>query len=184
VSGALQENFIDIEKIDKKLTIIRLVVTSQDEQFSQLFTESLGRTVYKLFIDSKVEKLRNTIKLLENRIDSVKIELNDEMLGAASSQDQNQNASLAKVRVPYLQRQLNVQLLTNLHIELVKNLEMSKLTLAKEEPLVQVIDRPIPPLKIIKLSAFKIAVMITGGVLFFIFAVFISASTIKRAFSR
>jgi uncharacterized protein involved in exopolysaccharide biosynthesis len=183
VSETLQKYFIEIEKVDKKLTIIKLSIKSKDEKFSQFFAESLGRTVYKLFIDSKVEKLRSNINLLENRIDSVKAELNNEMLGAASSQDQNQNAALARVKVPYLQRQLNVQLLTNLHMELVKNLELSKLTLAKEEPLVQVIDRPIPPLKVIRMSGVKYGLLVTVATALLIFTGVIATRTIRRAFS-
>src|SRR5690606_40670425 len=39
------------------------------------------------------------------------------------------------------------QLLQGIYIEVMKNLEVSKLSLLKETPLIQIIDRPILPLR-------------------------------------
>lgn len=150
ISARIRKENLQVDKFDKKLSIIKVVVISKNELFSEKFERALARTVYEFYVDSKVAKLKDGIHILENRIDSVRRALDVELYGSANSQDQNMNAAVARVRIPYLQRQMNIQLLTTLYGELVKNLEMSKLTLQKEEPLIQLIDIPVPPLKVIQ----------------------------------
>ena len=49
-------------------------------------------------------------------------------------------------RVPSVNRQVDVQANTAILTELVKNLELAKVDLRKETPLIQIIDTPILPL--------------------------------------
>jgi uncharacterized protein involved in exopolysaccharide biosynthesis len=65
--------------------------------------------------------------------------------------------------VPKLKQEMRVQMLGTLYGELVKNLEFAKLTLMREEPLVQIIDQPILPLPRARLG--KIKAMVMGGFL-------------------
>jgi uncharacterized protein involved in exopolysaccharide biosynthesis len=48
--------------------------------------------------------------------------------------------------VPSAKRQIDVQANTAILTQLVTNLEMAKVTLLKETPLIQIIDKPILPL--------------------------------------
>ena len=64
---------------------------------------------------------------------------------------------------------MRVQMLGTLYGELVKNLEFAKLTLVREEPLVQIIDQPILPLPKERLG--KLKSIITGGMLFGVLSV-------------
>ena len=67
---------------------------------------------------------------------------------------------------------MRVQMLGTLYGELVKNLEFAKLTLMREEPLVQIIDQPILPLPITRLG--KLKAMLIGGFLFgFLFLLYL-----------
>ena len=86
--------------------------------------------IKKAYVSQKTKKAKANIATLEMRIDSVKNELNQEMNGSANAQDQNQNAAVARVKIPILKRQMNIQLLTTLFGELTKNLELSKMSLA------------------------------------------------------
>ena len=52
----------------------------------------------------------------------------------------------ASRRAPSARRQVDVQANTAILTELVKQTELAKVTLRKETPLIQVIDRPILPL--------------------------------------
>jgi capsule polysaccharide export protein KpsE/RkpR len=111
------------------------------------------------------------------RIDSVRRELSREMSDAASVQDQNQNAAVARVRIPLQKKQLNIQLLTTLYGELVKNIELSKMSLVKEEPLIEIIDSPTLPLKFVKKSRLLTGIVygISGvfvAIIYFILLVF------------
>lgn len=173
VSEGLKKGNISVVKFDKKLSIFKLTVTSEDELFAQLMCETLAKAVYTMYVDLKTRQTRKNIQILENRLDSVKNILEEEMYQSASTQDQNQNAALARVRVPYLKRQVNVQFLTTMFMELTKNIELSKMNLVKEEPLIQTLDRPIPPLKFEKYSrlVFGVVFTILGGVLVSLFVI-------------
>jgi uncharacterized protein involved in exopolysaccharide biosynthesis len=56
------------------------------------------------------------------------------------------NPALNLNRAPSAKRQVDVQANTAILTELVKQTELAKVTLRKETPLIQVIDRPILPL--------------------------------------
>jgi uncharacterized protein involved in exopolysaccharide biosynthesis len=66
-------------------------------------------------------------------------------------------------RAPSARRQVDVQANNAILTELVKQTELAKVTLRKEMPLIQVIDRPILLLKKEKFG--KIKGVIIGGIL-------------------
>jgi uncharacterized protein involved in exopolysaccharide biosynthesis len=88
------------------------------------------------------------------------------------------NPALNVNRAPSAKRQVDVQANTAILTELVKQTELAKVTLRKETPLIQVIDRPILPLpkeKFGKAKGIVLGVILAG---FFIFLGLI----IKRIF--
>jgi paraquat-inducible protein B len=105
------------------------------------------QTVSTYYIETKTKKMRVTVNLLQNKVDSVRRELYGEMNTAAQNQDNNLNLIRSKARVPNARTQMNIQSLSAMYAELSKNLELSKFTLMREEPLIQIIDKPILPLK-------------------------------------
>ena len=64
----------------------------------------------------------------------------------------------------------NVEVLNTMYLELVKNIEVSKLTLLNQTPIIQVIDRPTLPLEDTKLS--PVLVFVISFVLSFLISVF------------
>lgn len=166
---SIKINDLIVSKNDKKLNIVTVKCTTNDELFSKYFTENLVKNVAEFYIETKTKKSRANVELLQRRTDSVKRELNIEMYGAAISQDLNLNVVRAQARVPGIKKQMNIQMLSAMYGELVKNLEISKLALMREEPFIQVIDTPILPLSKSKLGLAKGSVL--GGILFAFFAV-------------
>jgi uncharacterized protein involved in exopolysaccharide biosynthesis len=73
------------------------------------------------------------------------------------------NPALNVRRAPSARRQVDVQANTAILTELVKQTELAKVTLRKETPLIQVIDRPILPLAKERFGKTKGLVM--GGIL-------------------
>ncbi|HCP94805.1 MAG TPA: hypothetical protein DIU05_12340 [Bacteroidetes bacterium] len=157
------------DKPDKKLSFIEYKFKSVNETFAKVFLEHLVLVIKKAYVSQKTKKAKANIATLEMRIDSVKNELNQEMNGSANAQDQNQNAAVARVKIPILKRQMNIQLLTTLFGELTKNLELSKMSLANEEPLIEMVDTPMYPLNYEKKSR-----LVTGG-LFFMLGAFLTS---------
>ena len=86
--------------------------------------------------------------ILERQVDSIRRELNGAITGVAVANDNtfNLNPALNVRRAPSAKRQVDVQANTAILTELVKQSELAKVTLRKETPLIQVIDRPILPL--------------------------------------
>lgn len=154
---------LHVQKIDKTESLNEIRVGSSDELFAFFFTEILVKTVSDFYIDTKTKKSAQNVAILQHQTDSVRRELNSAITGVATSGDvnPNPNPSLQIIRVPSLHRQVDVEANTAILTELVKDLEMSKVSLRKETPLIQVIDRPILPLEKKKIG--KIMGFILGG---------------------
>ncbi len=172
VYRALKKDAVELNRIDKKLSIISLKVKSEDPYFAKFFAEHLIERASEFYIDTKTKKSRKNVELLEKRLDSVKTELSNEILGAAITRDQNANVLRAVGSVQSKKKEINVQVLGTMYGELTKNLEMAKFILMKEEPMIQIIDSPRFPLdfkKSGKFSSMFIGAFISGfiGVLYF-----------------
>ena len=89
------------------------------------------------------------MEILERQTDSIRAELNNAISGVATANDNtfNLNPALNVRRVPSARKQVDVQANTAILTELVKQTELAKVTVRSETPLIQVLDRPILPLK-------------------------------------
>ena len=164
ISNLLIKSKLSVSLKDKKLSIINVFFVSTDEVFAKIFTEKLIETVTDFYIETKTKKSRGNVQLLQNRADSVQRELNAALYGRAQFGDQNMGLIRQQAAVPKLKQEMKVQMLGTLYGELVKNLEFAKLTLMREEPLVQIIDSPILPL--FKKDISKLKGILFGGFLF------------------
>ncbi|MDL2143310.1 Wzz/FepE/Etk N-terminal domain-containing protein [Flavobacterium tructae] len=162
----LSKGSLLVDQKDKKIAITSVIVSSNDELFSFYFCEALAKQVGKFYVDTKSKKARMNMQILEHQVDSVRIELNGAITGVAVANDNtfNLNPALNVRRAPSSRRQVDVQANTAILTELVKQAELAKVTLRKETPLIQVIDRPILPLakeRLGKAKAFIIGGLIT-----------------------
>lgn len=136
-----------IDRIDKRLSMLKVVCKSEDQIFAKEMVEILVKNVSDFYIETKTQKTKANIKVLQNRLDSVKSVLDMEMVSVATIQDRNQNTVMMKGKIPVTKKQIQVQILTTMYSELIKNLELAKLTLMREEPIIQIIDEPRYPLE-------------------------------------
>ena len=148
---------------DKKITITTVEVNSNSELFSKLFCESLVKETSNYYIEIKTKKAKLNVELLQKQADSIRKELNYAINGVAVSTDNIFNFNPAKFikRAPSTIRQVDVQTNNAVLTQVIVNLELAKIALRKETPLIQVIDHPILPLEKSKLSKFK--AMVLGG---------------------
>ena len=145
----LAKNGLTVTQKDKKISIISVEVKSIDELFAQYFTEALAKEVSEFYVLTKSKKANMNMAILERQTDSIRGELNGAITGVAVANDNTfgLNPALNVQRVPSARRQVDVQANTAILTVLVQQTEMAKVTLRKETPLIQVIDRPILPLK-------------------------------------
>ena len=159
-----KENLVIIQK-DKKVSIISLTVKTENELFSKLFCEQLLKETSDFYIETKSKKSRLNVDILQHQADSIRAELNGAITGVATASDNvyNLNPAFNVKRTPSTRRQVDVQANTAILTQLVAQLELSKVSLRKETPLVQLIDRPILPLEKEKIG--RLNSLILGGFL-------------------
>lgn len=171
----LSKDGLVVGQKDKKVEIISMDVSSTNELFSKYFCEALAKQVGTFYVATKSKKARMNMAILERQVDSVRGALNGAITGVAVANDNtfNLNPALNVRRAPSARRQVDVQANTAILTELVKQAELAKVTLRKETPLIQVIDRPILPLPKESFSIIKGLILgsffgVFCGILFFI----------------
>ena len=101
------------------------------------------------------------------------MQLNGAINASAATVDAtpNLNPNRQILRVPVQRSQINAEANKAILGELVKNLELAKMSFRKETPLLQVVDTPVFPLEKTKLG--KIKAFIVGAVLVTILSIVI-----------
>jgi len=158
-------NNLKVTKPDKKLNIIMVEMSSSDELFSKRFNDAIVENVNEFYVQTKTKKSLDNLFILQHQTDSIRRALNGAISSVAESIDANPNPNPARqiLKVPSQKRTVDAEANKAILSELVKNLEISKVSLRKETPLIQIIDRSILPLETNKIS--KIKVILFGGIL-------------------
>lgn len=156
---------LNILQKDKKVTILSIEVTSENELFSKILCENLAKETSIFYIETKSKKAKINVDVLQKQVDSVKNALSEAITSVASETDNvyNMNPAFNIKGTPTKKRQIDVQANTAVLTNLVVQLELAKITLRKETPLIQLIDRPILPLQKEKFG--KLKSVILGGFL-------------------
>lgn len=162
----LNEEYLSVAKPDKKLSIIKVTVTANNEEFAKDFNEEIVRTVNTFFVQTRTKKAMENIEILQHQTDSVKSVMNGAIFQSAQSNDATPNLNPTKqiLRVPIQRSQYNAESNKAILTQLIPNLELAKISLRKEAPLIQIIDEPIYPLTKTKLS--RLIGAVVGALLF------------------
>jgi hypothetical protein len=163
VCGELAKKHLTVSKVDKKLSIVSVSFTGNDEWFAKHFTQVLTQNVTEFYVETKTRQMRKNVLMMEHKVDSVKQALGRAMYGVASEIDGNQFLVRGVAKVPQAKKQLEIQVLSTMYGELLKNLELSRTLMAKEQPLIQLIDQPRLPLE--KKKSSKLLTTIGGALL-------------------
>ncbi len=177
IKEILVKSFIDIDKVDKKLSFYSLSVTSNDEKIAVYLTDNLVEEASSMYIKAKTKVATDNLAMLQREADSLRILLGGSITSVASTADQtfNLNPALQSQRVDMQKGELKVQVLSAAYTEVLRNLEIAKITLQKETPLYQIIDEPRFPLKEIRPNVVKWTLAAT-----FLFMFLISSYLIIR----
>ena len=162
-NGLVNSKELVIARKDKKVSIVNVDFTSNDEFFSKIFVETLMDQTYKFYKETKTLQSRANINTMQHTADSIKALYEGALYKSAGISQVNINPALQFAVVPKIKQENNAQLYATVYAEVLKNLETLKLDLARETPLVQIIDIPRLPLKIDRLG--KAKGILFGGVL-------------------
>ncbi len=172
VHEKLIEESLVVEKIDKKTSIYEVKTTTGDEVFSCFLTRFLVDETTKYYVETKTKIARQNLTMLQNEADSLRSLLGGTITQTAQSLDNvfNLNPAFQRNRAPVQQGQARATVLGAAYGEVVKHLEVAKITLQKETPLLQLLDQPRLPLEKKKMGRLKGGVI--GGIIGFIATLF------------
>src|SRR5690554_7310439 len=168
----IKKENLGVDKPDRKLSIIKVVIKSKDEPFAKVFNETLVSNVNEFYFLTKTKKTGENLAILQTQSDSVRRVLDESIKKYARVQDQvpNPNPLLQSGTVASRSSQVDVQASIAVYEEIVKNLEIAKINHRNNSPLIQVIDSPRFPLEE---SRIKLGVgIVVGAFLSFIIVIF------------
>ena len=155
---------LNVEKKNKKSTIITLEVVSGDQVFSKVFAEELLKQTSDLYIDIKTGNLSRSVNKIQEKTDSLLTIINNisnksSKLNVPIMEDLlNENAAIKfrkenyknkftysnSIPIEQTARERNVAY--TMYAEMSKSLETLKLSLINQTPVIQVLDTPKYPM--------------------------------------
>jgi uncharacterized protein involved in exopolysaccharide biosynthesis len=143
----IAEEKLVVEMQSDEANIISLSYFSVNEEFAKQFVEVLIDQMSKMYVVHQTAQAKSTLYFLKERADSVfsELELAEEKF--AKAKDINQRIVKASGRLKELQLMRRVEVLNTMYLEIIKNLELSKITLLNNTPIINIIDKPILPLE-------------------------------------
>jgi len=178
----IKTNSLSVIRKDKKISIVNIDFTSKNELFSKLFIENLMDQTYQFYKETKTSQSRANVNMMQHTADSIKALYEGALYKGAGYSQVNINQALQFAAVPRIKQENNAQLYGTVYAEVLKNLETLKLDMARETPLVQMIDTPRLPLKVDKLGKGKGIILggFMGGflIVLYLFAKFFFANSL------
>ena len=150
----LTEGNVRVQLVDES-NIISVSCESKDELFAKLLVEELVAEVKEYYTHTQTAKARHTLDFIQNRADSVLNELKLAELSYARHKDSNFGVMRAEGLLEELRLKREVEILNVMYGEIIKNLEISKVTLLNQKPLINIIDSPRLPLEVVRFSILK-----------------------------
>lgn len=179
ISESIITNQFNVTRPDKKASFIDVSVSMQNEILAKKYCERIVQRVVDRYINTKTQRQKATVDKLQFRVDSIASLLRQKTISGASLQNTSSTMDInplyrtgTSVAVETTIR--DKTLLSNIFVSVTQNLEMAKFTLSQETPVIQIIDSPILPLKIEKISRLRTAFLFAFGFtflacLFFVF---------------
>lgn len=163
-SGMIKEN-IFVSRRDKKLSYMEYLYTYPNEEFAMRFSAAHLKTVADFYTETKTSLSRKNLESFQQKADSVRRELDKTIAKSSAFYDGHRNASGSFVTAQLKKYEIDIQVLTTTYQEIEKNIKVLELDLARETPLIQIIDEPFYPLpndKMRKLKGFIIGGFMGG----------------------
>jgi transcriptional regulator CtsR len=132
--------------------IMTIVVSSISDDLSVVLSQVVFDKLSAFYIEKTVQRERETFKLIKQKADSIKRALTGADFSAAKFEDTNRGLFMETIKIPTKQLGRDVNRLTIMYAEAVKNLEISDFALKNKTPYIQVVDMPFSPLPSISVS--------------------------------
>jgi hypothetical protein len=137
---------VSVDRLNKKGTIFKIVTVSQNQVFSKNFAERLLKETTTYYVNVKTSNAAANVKRLQARGDSLLRVLNAKSYNAASFQILDPNVAFKSMSVPAEVSSRDKSIVFSIYAEVTKNLEMSRIALVSQTPVIQLLDVPKFPL--------------------------------------
>jgi hypothetical protein len=145
----IKKDFLIVEKPNRNSSILNVGFKHKDEVFTKIFNEVLVNKVNRFYYKTETKKTALNLKVLQVQTDSVKrlLDMSFLMLAEIDQNIPNLNPLVKIAKVPYQKAMANLQANKAIYLEVVKQLELAKVTHRNKTPLIQIIDKPSFPLE-------------------------------------
>jgi hypothetical protein len=137
---------VSVDRLNKKGSIFKIVTVSQNQVFSKNFAERLLKETTTYYVNVKTSTAAANVQRLQARGDSLLRVLNAKSYNAASFQILDPNVAFKSMSVPAEVSSRDKSIVFSIYAEVTKNLEMSRIALVSQTPVIQLLDVPKYPL--------------------------------------
>ena len=175
--------FIDTKKktgiVIQSAGIIAMEFKSINEEFSKYFIENLYRNLSDYYTNRTIQRQFKNYSLIKQRADSIKMVLFEKENYGASIFDRNIKVVRMLGKVDLERTKRDIQMLSLMYAEVLKNMEIAKFTLDNQTPFFQTVDKPTLPLEKKKVSRLFSAVV--GSIIFgIVFCIYLISKNLKK----
>ncbi len=160
------KSYISASKPDRKYNIYEVNITNENEKFTKDFTDRIVDQTNKFYTEISTKKSKETLEILEKQVAAMKGNVNSSISSRADIQDANLNPAFSAAAVPVQKEQANIQVYSSAYAEMFKNLEIARYQYLKQIPLMQIIDAADYPMKKVKVSKLKTALIFSFAACF------------------
>jgi hypothetical protein len=151
----IREKNLEVERFNKKGSIYSVSFSSSDPVLASLITERLVSSTAKLYVDIKTRNLTGNISKMEAKSDSLRLLFGAKVSQAYSYQILDANEAYNRNRAAAEVSSGDKTVLYGLYAEVMKNLEISRLMLVNQTPVIQILDKPAQPLTDSRTTLFR-----------------------------
>ncbi len=164
---------------DEDSGILYVSTSTYNPELSVELTNSIFDNLSEFYIEKTIEKQKATYEIVKTKTDSILYLLKKKEAELAAFEDRAHGIFSSKTKLTELRLKRDVQKLSLMYGESIKNLEIADFAVRNKTPYIQAIDRPILPLKAKKPSTIKSFVL--GGILgMFLGVIFLFLKKIYR----
>lgn len=148
---------LSIQRINKKGSIIQVSVQTNDEYFSKIFNERLIEEAKAFYLNINNANTQKVLIGLQNKSDSLQKLLFQKSYQSAGLLNANTGLKAYSANEEISQKDKTVAY--TMFSEVVKNIELTKMSQAQQTPIFQILDAPKFPLENKKLQFFDLTII-------------------------
>jgi hypothetical protein len=142
----IAKKHVSVDRLNKKGSIFKIISVSENQVFSKNFAERLLNETTTYYVNVKTSSALANVQRLQARGDSLLRVLNAKSYNAASFQILDPNVAFKSMSVPAEVSSRDKSIVFSIYAEVTKNLEMSRIALVSQTPVIQLLDVPKYPL--------------------------------------